>query len=157
MMRNLLWTFAAITVMTAGQALAADKWLKKRDPEELYAYIDIHECPITTEEVTESVHSMLVRSRIKPLSEWGSGDVVLYVVLDCTSETEASWIFNQSVILAKISREGADDTVVSFRHDDLYHTFGKGGESLIDKTLNQALDAAFMKYLHANFDLAPDD
>jgi len=156
-MQKTIGILVATTVLLAGQAVAEDKWLKKRDPEELFAYVDIHECPLSTDEVTERVHSTLVRSRIKPLTEWRSGDVVLYVVLDCTSDTTDTWVFNQTVMLAKIKNEGRDGVIVSFRHDDQFHTFGKGGEPFIRENLNKAIDAAFMNYLNANFDLEPDD
>jgi hypothetical protein len=156
MMRKALGILAAAAMLTGGQVLA-DDWLEKRDAEELYTYIDIQDCPISESEVTEKVQTMLFRSRIKPLTEWNSGDIVLYVVLDCTRETDATWLFNQTVMLAKIKREGRDNAVVSFRHDDQYHSFGKGGEALIVDTLDKAIDAAFVKYLNANFDLAPGD
>jgi len=156
-MKKIIGMLVAFTLLIAGQAVAEDKWLKKRDAEELYAYVDIHNCPLSTDEVTERIHSTLVRSRIKPLSEWRSGDVVLYAVLDCTSDTESTWVFNQTVMLVKIKREGGDNAVVSFRHDDQFHTFGKGGESFIRENLDKAIEAAFMQYLKANFDLEPDD
>ena len=148
---------AAAALLAVGHAGAADKWLNKRDAEELFAYIDINNCPLSTEEVTENVHTMLVRSRIKPLSKWSSGDVVLYVVLDCTDDKADTWLFNQTVMLAKIKDEGGDGKTVSFRHDDQSQTFGKGGESFIRGNLEKAIDASFMQYLNANFDLAPDD
>lgn len=157
MMHRFVGMLVAISMLMAGQAIAADKWLKKKNPEELFTYIDVHGCPLDTAEVTDLVHAKLVRSRIKPLSEWSSGDVVLYVVLDCSSDTTATWVFSQIVMLAKIKREGRDDSVVSFRHDDQLPSFGKGGESFITDNLNKAVEAAFLKYLNANFDLGPGD
>ena len=154
-MRRILWTFAVLAMLAASQVIAADKWLKNKDPEELYAYIDTHDCPITQVEITDIVHTQLVRSRIKPLTKWDSGQIVLYVALDCVPDDEASWIFDLTAMLAKLKYEGRDEVAVSFRHEDQFDSFGKGGKSTITESLERSVEAAFMKYLNANFDLEP--
>ena len=111
--------FALVTTLITGQVIAADKWLQKRDPEELYAYVDTNLCPLSTSDVTEMVHSQLIRSRIKPLTKWDSGEIALYIALDCAARNEASWVFDLTVMLAKLKKE-ASNIVVSFRHEDQF-------------------------------------
>ena len=154
-MRKIVWMIAVITMLAGGQVVAADKWLKKKDPEELYAYIDAQDCPITSAEITDIVHAQLIRSRIKPLTKWDSGQVVLYVALDCALDDGETWLFELTTMLAKLKSEGRNNVAVSFRHEDQFDSFGKGSVSTITKTLERAVEDAFMKYLNANFDLEP--
>ena len=132
---------------------AADRWLKKRDAEELYSYVDIGGCPITSSDVRTFIDELLLRSRIKSLSEWNSGDIVLYVTVDCSPDHETTFVFSTMVMLAKIEQEGRNDVVISFRHDDQILSYGKGRKEFILENVTTAIDKTFMKYLKANFDL----
>ena len=138
-------------------ALATDRWIEKRDPEELYAYIDVFACPISVADLTAEVHATMIRSRIKPLTEWNPGEIALYIALDCAAEDESHWVFELNVMLAKLRKERGDDVIISFRHEDQFGAFGKGGRELIQQNVDKAVEGAFMKYLEANFDLAPGE
>ena len=141
--------------MASGASSASDRWIEKRNPEELYAYIDAYQCPIQVEEIEGQVREMMMRSRIRPLTEWVSGDIALYIALDCAEEDESHWVFELTVMLAKLQKERRGDVVISFRHEDQFGAFGKGGRELIQQNLDKAVEAAFMRYLNANFDLKP--
>ncbi len=58
-------------------------------------------------------------------------------------------------MLAKLRKERGGDVIISFRHEDQFGAFGKGGRELIQRNVDKAVNAAFMKYLSANFDLEP--
>ena len=148
-------TLAVAAALLCGyQAQAADRWIKKRHPEELYAYVDTYQCPLTAGELTESIHATMIRSRIRPLTKWESGDIALYVVLLCTPDDEDHWVFQLSVMLARLADERGD-IVVSYRHDDQFGSFGRAGSERLLQAVDKAVDAAFTKYLNANFDLVP--
>ncbi|MDX1516686.1 MAG: hypothetical protein R3288_07595 [Woeseiaceae bacterium] len=155
MLRFLTSLIAAGALASAPSAAAADRWLEKRKPEELYAYVDAGECPIGFDELTAAVRDRLIRSRIRPLTEWPPGDIALYVTVDCTPLDDDAWVFDMNVMLAKFDRGRGDDVVISFRHEDQFGSYGKGGRKLIVEGFESALEAAFMKYLRANFDLEP--
>jgi hypothetical protein len=132
---------------------AADKWLENRDAEELYAYVDVTGCPVSVEELRDFIGDQFVRSRIRLLAEWEPGHLALYVTLDCTNEDESVFIFNTTVMLARIDRAARDDVVFSFRHEDQFQSYGKGRRDFIYENVTTAIDTAFLKYLKANFDL----
>lgn len=146
----------ALTVLLAllsGGAEAADKWLENRDAEELYAYIDVNGCPVSVDELRDFIGDQFVRSRIRLLTEWVPGQLALYATLDCTNEEESLFIFNTTVMLARVERAGRDDVVFSFRHEDQIQSYGKGRRDFIYESVTTAVDTVFLKYLKANFDL----
>ena len=123
------------------------------DAEELYAYGDVTGCPVSADELQDFIGEQFVRSRIELLTEWEPGQLALYVTLDCTHEEESLFIFNTTVMLARIERAGRDDVVFSFRHEDQFQSYGKGRRNFIYENVTTAIDTAFLKYLKANFDL----
>ena len=144
---------AVLLILVASDAVAVDKWLKNRDADELYAYVDVAGCPVSLDEVQEFIGEQFVRSRIKLLTEWVPGELALYVTMDCTNEEESLFIFNTTVMLTRLERSGRDDVVFSFRHEDQFQSFGRGRRDFIYENVTTAIDKAFLKYLKANFDL----
>ena len=144
---------AILLILVTSDAAAADKWLKNRDAEELYAYVDVAGCPVSIDELRDFIGEEFVRSRIRLLTEWVPGELALYVTLDCTNEEEALFIFNTMVMLARVERAARDDVVFSFRHEDQFQSYGKGRRDFIYENVTTAIDTAFLKYLKANFDL----
>ena len=57
---------ALAVTMVMQNAGASDRWIEKRDPEELYAYVDVYECPIDVDELRAAAHEVMIRSRIRP-------------------------------------------------------------------------------------------
>ena len=151
-----LTCLVALTALVAASgAEASQHWLEKKKPEELFAYIDTNDCPVTLEELTGIVQGLLIRSRIKPLTKWVSGDIALYVTVDCVGSGEESWVFDLNVMLARFEQSKSSDAVISFRHEDQFGSYGTGGKELISSRVTEATDKAIIKYLGANFDLEP--
>lgn len=148
------WTaLATLLIVATSDARAADKWLEQRNADELYAYVDVSGCPVSLDELRDFIGEQFVRSRIKLLTEWEPGQLALYVTLDCTNEQESTFIFNSTVMLARIERAGRDGVVFSFRHEDQFQSYGKGRRDFIYENVTTAIDTAFLKYLKVNFDL----
>ena len=117
----------------------AGKWLENREPEELYAYVDVTGCPISVDELRAHIGEEFVRSRIKLLTEWVPGELALYVTADCTDEDDALFIFNTTVMLARLERHGRDGVVFSFRHEDQIQSYGKGRRDFIRNNVTSAI------------------
>jgi hypothetical protein len=146
-------SLALLAVLAAGGADGASRWLENHEAEELYAYVDVTGCPVSTNELREFIGEQFVRSRIKLLTEWVPGELALYVTVDCTNEEESVFIFNATVMLARLERPGRDGVVFSFRHEDQIQSYGKGRRDFIYDNVTTAIDTTLMRYLKANFDL----
>lgn len=155
MYRIALWISSLAFLAVAAQADASDRWLKKRNAEELYVYVNVVDCPITNEDITGDIQKLLIRSRIKPMTTWNPGEVSLYVAVDCVAVSDGGWMFQALILLAQLEKERGDDVVISFREQDYFGSFGKGTEATIRKVALEGAEKAFMKYLNANFDLDP--
>lgn len=142
-------------VSVISNAEASDRWLKKRNAEELYVYANVVDCPITTEELTADIQQLLIRSRIKPLTTWKPGDISIYVAMDCVALSDGGWMFQVITFLAQLDQERGDDIIISYREQDYFGSFGKGTEATIRKVAMKGAEDAFRKYLNANFDLVP--
>ena len=150
-----LWTLLLAFLVASVQAGASDRWLDKRHADKLYAHVDVVDCPLTTEELTGQVHEMLIRSRIKPLTKWDSGDIVLYLRVDCVATSDGGWLFRVTTKLAEL-RESRGDVIIAYREQDDFSLYGKGTEATLRRNIMQTAEDAFSKYLKANFDLEPE-
>ena len=147
---------ALIAVLAVSAADADDRWLKKRNGEELYAYVHSNGCPVTTNELTGEIHELFIRSRIRPLTTWRPGEVALYVAVDCVETRDGSWMFQITTLLAELDQDRSDNIVIAYREQDDFGSFGRGTEATIRDAARKSAEAAFTKYLKANFDLVPD-
>ena len=140
-------------LLSADATAAGDSWIRKRQPGSLFVLISSESCPVSTEEITELVHGMLARARIKPLKRWESDEITMIIDMMCLPGSGDKIVFKLEVSLARLERESRDEVVVSKRPIDDFGAFGRGTPERIRETLESSVDAALMKYLNANFDL----
>lgn len=128
-------------------------WMKKENPNELSFYFQYDvECAIDGENISDAVKDVLVRSRIKPLSNV-LPDLFLMVVFSC-SEYQGNYLYSYDIEFAQYS-----PSIGSFIR---YGRLSKGGfgvetESGIVTRMKEEVEATVADYLRANFDLGDDE
>jgi hypothetical protein len=150
-MRFVVWTLCiALPVVS----FAADNsWLKKNSPNELFANVTVSKaCPMSRASMENVVEGVFVRSRIKKLDSWRSGEIVLYVEVYCL-HSYAVYIFDINEYLAKLSRNGDENIVLQHALKHSYGSFGRGREEFIVNSIQESVREALVDYVKANFDL----
>jgi len=131
-------------------------WMKKDNPNELTAVPRLHpNCPITSDELSEFINGILIRSRIKPGSN--SSGLHLYVDVQCTKP------FLDDSFVGSIDVEFVSNLVnpsqsFAFRYDYTgYSSFGVGDKETLWDIVRDNIEDALTDYLKVNFDLGEDE
>ncbi len=130
-----------------------DAWIKKRKPEELFAFVMADpDCPVSEADAREIVHGALVRARIRELSEWTPRETMLVLQLDCLKERDARWVFSVEAKLAKMQVRQKTELVTTPMFGT-HRRMGRSGADGIRQAVRDTAEAALTDYLEANFDL----
>ena len=138
----------------------SQSWLKKDNPNELYALIAIEgegKCSISYKELHATVNGVLVRSRIKPLLAWTSNEVSLLVHLNCFSGTGKTQIYVAKIQLSRFSVHESGVNLVTTSLEDSFGFFGNDTKDGILSSVREGVEGAITVYLKANFDLGEDE
>lgn len=132
-------------------------WMKKTNPNELYSWVRVGStCSTTSEKLERIVHGVLVRSRIKPTTDFG--ELILLVDVQCGSK--AVGIGSTFTVYADFVRKvEVGDELYTARMGLLPFNggFGIENESGIESYVRLIVEDVITDYLKANFDLGEDE
>ena len=142
-------------------AQAPPDWTKQENPEELFVFISVPmaaDCPILLKkELHKIAGDALRRTRIKPLDEWTSPELVLTMRLLCTPKIDRTGWHFYLVTNFRILSE-VDDTLVEIGPPDLRtEHVGETDRDGLLRTAKEQIEEMLTIYLKANFDLGEQE
>lgn len=144
-------TLGAIVLLLLAFNVHAQQWMVKENPEKLGIVMDPHNdgCDISNDSLQEVVEGVLVRARIRPVtSEGGAGWLVLYVRLNCISDSgdylvQADFVKEQEGYGVRLGMSGVQ-------------SYGSHSDTqLLLDIVKVTIEAVITDYLKINFDLSP--
>ncbi len=139
-------------LLLAGTVCAEDDtWLRNINPNDMYVFAYTDGCPFTGEDLKQEARGVLIRSRMRPVETWNSGETLLYVDVTCLRNNDMH-IFNIDILLAKFEHNIDGDVVISHTFAN-YGKLGQGGRRFTLDAVEEGVEEALTDYLVANFDL----
>ena len=154
MAKKLLLTIALMAVMSMSFASEMPEWLplaiKSPTPNQLAYWVAVaQDCEITKDEAISLVDGVLIRGRIKPLSQSLGSEASLYlnIVIDCMPGESRNPIY---VININFARWTSHPPIL---FDWPYGTFGIGPKEFSSQHLKEQVEDAVTDFIKVNFDL----
>lgn len=142
--------FLLTLLLLVPSLVVAQPALKRENPDELATLVFVaEECRVSAERAIETVHGVLIRSRIKPLDYGTSpGYFALSVIVNCLGKTAFAV---QVDFLDQIAGSRV-------RYGTGHGTFGTYGDDpeYVVSAIKTSTERAVTAYLEANFDLTPE-
>lgn len=146
-----------LLLLLAGTASAdGDTWIKKDNPNELYAFTFVDDCPFSDEVLQQETKGVLIRSRIRPAEGWYPRQTLLYVDATCFRNSNNVNLFDVDIFFAKFETNQDGDAVISHTVVN-YGTIGQGDREFLLNAIEEGVERAITDYLVANFDLGDAD
>jgi hypothetical protein len=125
-------------------------WLKKEikvnAPEKLMFSVSAYDdCPFTENEISEIVHGVLVRSRLKPEKIEGMGShLYLNIALRCTKPSNGLYVYSSDIYFARW-----DSAPLLIQPN--FGTVGDAKKQTIKNLLKESVEGAITVYVASNF------
>ena len=137
--------------------------LRKENPDQLYVSYDQYgDCPFSEQSIVSMIDGLLVRSRLKPISEkeWRNSDSTwfhLKVVVGCDDDNKAPYIFDVSTrFCEEVTLQKPGERIrVFMEHIQGYGAWGtfNPDTDYLRNAIRESVEDALTDYLKANFDL----
>lgn len=153
-MKNLTALLLLLPALVLGEP---STWLKKENPNELYAIVRIgQDCPYSNAELKDVVHGVFIRSRIKPMNSVGRDELALDVELSCI-KNGSLWVYSAEIAFTKVSSY-KDKTILYTKREQRYYSwFGQDDKDGTRAVIQTRVEMAITEYLKVNFNLGEDD
>jgi hypothetical protein len=154
MAKKLLLTITLMAVMSTSFSRELPEWLalglKSPTPNQLAYWVDIaSDCEITEDEAISLVDGVLIRSRIKPLSQSLGREASLYlnIRLYCLPVESRNPIFQIAINFARWT------PYPPILYENTYRNLGYGDKEFVSQALKETIEDAITDFIKVNFDL----
>jgi hypothetical protein len=146
----------SLMLLLSSQVQAAEPpdWLypalKVDNPNELAVLVfATDKCFVTTEELTELVSGVLIRSRVKPLLgyEYYENDLYLKISMQCNTPKIGHQVYTMDAIF------GNYNVTPPVRYPSFYGFLGDARKPFIVSRVKNMVEVAITDYIKANFNL----
>jgi len=147
---------ALLLLLPALAAADPQPWMKKDNPSELTPLLSIGSgCSLTQENISGIVEGVMVRSRIKPMDEVGT--LNLLVTIDCVKFDNLNPdVISVSVDFVGLANAGEDQVLIRWGAFG-GAMLGLGDNADAERLIREGVEDAIASYLQVNSDLGADE